>query len=158
MNTTKRILKIHDVVMYTKPSKRIKWGVHHRWAYDANSNLLTDYFYKDKDALAKTYEKKECIITDIITPISPETPILHYVQFDDGQIAILFSDEMRFETKQEKTNSRKQKFVVVFTSYNVVTELALKKEEAIILAQAEQIKKGRSYMVNFVKDKNNRII
>lgn len=52
----------------------------------------------------------------------------------------------------------KELFVVVFTDYNFIKVMASCRTEAVILAQAEQIKEGNTYMINFVKDENGDII
>ena len=46
---------------------------------------------------------------------------------------------------------KKYKFIVVFTDHNYVEVESLNETEARILAQAEQIKKGLSYMISHVK-------
>lgn len=50
------------------------------------------------------------------------------------------------------------KFVVVFSNHTFQSVRAFNKKESIILAQAEQIKKGLGYTVQFVKDENGNII
>lgn len=49
-------------------------------------------------------------------------------------------------------------YYVIFTNHCVEQVGAFTKNEAIILAQAKQINKGNSYMVNFVKNNKNEII
>jgi hypothetical protein len=51
-----------------------------------------------------------------------------------------------------------QLFTVVFTNHNYEQVYAQTRKEAVVLAQAEQIKKGNTYIVNFVKDENGDII
>lgn len=53
---------------------------------------------------------------------------------------------------------RNEKFIVVFTNHNFEVVIAGCKDEAIILAQAKQIKKGNSHNVEFVKNKDGVII
>ena len=47
---------------------------------------------------------------------------------------------------------KKYKYRVVFTNFNVEIVYAFCEKEARILAQAEQIKKGLNYNIDFVKN------
>lgn len=49
-------------------------------------------------------------------------------------------------------------YTVVFTNWNFEQVIASSRKQAIILAQAEQIKKGNSFMVNFVKNEDNVVV
>lgn len=49
-------------------------------------------------------------------------------------------------------------FTVVFTNHTFRVVYTGNREQAIILAQAEQIKAGMSYNVCFVKDENGNVI
>ena len=53
---------------------------------------------------------------------------------------------------------KKEKFTVVFTTFCFEEAMAFSKNQAIILAQAEQIKKGNKYNVDFVKDEDGKVI
>ena len=53
---------------------------------------------------------------------------------------------------------KQYKYKVIFTNHCFEIVHAGNKKEAIILAQAEQIKKGNTYNVEFVKDKNDNLI
>ena len=51
-----------------------------------------------------------------------------------------------------------QLFTVVFTNHNAERVYASCRNEAVILAQAKQIKIGNSHMVAFVKNKDDKVI
>lgn len=49
-------------------------------------------------------------------------------------------------------------YTVVFANHNFEQVTASSKKQAVILAQAEQIKKGNSYMIAFVKNEENVVV
>lgn len=49
-------------------------------------------------------------------------------------------------------------FTVVFTNHNFEQVRASGRTQAVILAQAEQIKKGNIHMVAFVKNEENVVV
>lgn len=51
-----------------------------------------------------------------------------------------------------------EKWIVVFSNYIVREVMACSPRQARILAQAENIKNGEDYIVDFVKDDENRVV
>ena len=87
--------QVGNEVIYTKPSE-LGLGVgDHGWDYDKEGNELNDYDWEERDRYAKTYEGKKCTIIEDLTPCEQESDTNFLVEFEDGQCACLFFDEMR---------------------------------------------------------------